>query len=97
MMQMSDPMIALVLDPIRTHIAGKVDIGAFRTCPEDKHPGFEEGDDIIPEEKIKDFGLQFRKYYKMETSYYMNEKDSDLIEVNQKIQKRKIFLFFSIF
>jgi COP9 signalosome complex subunit 5 len=85
MMQMSDPFLAIVLDPIRSHIAGKVDIGAFRTCPEEAHPGFDGGDNIIPEEKIKDFGLYFKQYYKLETSYYMNEKDSGLIEVSHLI------------
>lgn len=82
MMQMSDPFLAVVVDPIRSHIAGKVDIGAFRTCKEEDHPGFDEGEDIIPEEKIKDFGLQYKKYYKLEMSYYMNKNDSALIEVN---------------
>lgn len=34
--QMTDPQLAIVIDPIRTQITGKVDIGAFRTYkPED--------------------------------------------------------------
>jgi COP9 signalosome complex subunit 5 len=31
-MQSMGPMLAIVIDPIRTQISGKVDIGAFRTC-----------------------------------------------------------------
>ena len=76
-----DPFIAIVLDPIRTHISGKVDIGAFRTCPEESHPGWDDDDQIIPEEKVKDFGLQYKQYYKMDVSYYMSDKDNELIDV----------------
>lgn len=71
-----------MLDPIRTHISGKVDIGAFRTCPEDKHPGWDDDDQIIPEEKVKDFGLQYKQYYKLDVSYYMSDKDNELIDVS---------------
>lgn len=93
---MSDPFLAIVLDPIRSHISGKVDIGAFRTCPEESHPGFDEGEDIIPEEKIKDFGLQYKKYYKLEMSYYMNKEDSALIEVKKHFIQKIIFEIYSI-
>lgn len=80
----AEPFIALVLDPIRTHIAGKVDIGAFRTCPEEHHPGWDSDEQIIPEEKIKDFGLQYKQYYKLDVSYYMNDKDNELIDVKTR-------------
>lgn len=36
-MQMIGPMLAIVIDPIRTHISGRVDIGAFRTCSPDNN------------------------------------------------------------
>jgi len=32
---MIGPMVAIVVDPIRTMSTGRVDIGAFRTYPED--------------------------------------------------------------
>lgn len=80
-----DPFIAIVLDPIRTHISGKVDIGAFRTCPEESHPGWDDEDQIIPEEKVKDFGLQYKQYYKLDVSYYMCDKDNELIDVRGAI------------
>ena len=35
-MQMVGPMLAIVIDPIRTEISGRVDIGAFRTCNKPK-------------------------------------------------------------
>ena len=31
--QQTDPMVAIVVDPIRSMISEKIDIGAFRTCP----------------------------------------------------------------
>jgi COP9 signalosome complex subunit 5 len=89
MQQVQDPFLAIVLDPIRTHISGKVDIGGFRVCPEEAHPGWDDGGDIIPEEKIKDFGLNYKQYYKLETSYYMNEKDNELINVRHPILNEK--------
>jgi COP9 signalosome complex subunit 5 len=51
--QKSGPMVAVVVDPIRTMSTGKVDIGAFRTYPENYQPS--EGGaetDLIPLEKI---------------------------------------------
>ena len=30
---MTDPMLAIVIDPIKTMASGKIDIGAFRTYP----------------------------------------------------------------
>lgn len=80
MQQVQDPFIAIVLDPIRTHISGMVDIGAFRVCEEKDHPGWGQGGDVIPEDKIKDFGLQYKKYYKLDTTFYMNQKDNEIIE-----------------
>ena len=32
--QFQDPFVAVVIDPVRTSIAGKVELGAFRTYPE---------------------------------------------------------------
>lgn len=78
-----------MLDPIRTHISGKVDIGGFRVCPENAHPGWDDGEQIIPEEKIKDFGLQYKQYYKLDISYYMTDKDSELIDVTLSLKKIK--------
>ena len=31
----TEPFLAIVIDPIRTQAAGKVEIGAFRTYPKD--------------------------------------------------------------
>lgn len=78
-MQTMGPMLAIVIDPIRSEISGKVDIGAFRTCKPD---GFlkQSQDQSIPEEKIKDFGLHHDQYYKLKIEYFMNKKDFEIIE-----------------
>lgn len=77
-MQMMGPMLAIVVDPIRTEISGKVDIGAFRTCmPNEKNQI--EGDSI-PEEKMRDFGLYHNHYYKLEMEYFVSTKDFEIIE-----------------
>jgi len=82
MMQMNDPMVAIVVDPIRSEISGKLDIGAFRTCSEEDNPqiGNEMGD-LIPEDKEKDFGIHYKQYYKLDMAYFANDIDMSLIEV----------------
>ncbi|EHL03671.1 putative COP9 signalosome complex subunit 5 [Glarea lozoyensis 74030] len=56
----SDPFLAVVIDPDRTISAGKVEIGAFRTYPEDYKPaesdGAGDGYQTIPLAKVEDFG-----------------------------------------
>lgn len=53
-----DPFLAVVIDPDRTISAGKVEIGAFRTYPEDyKPPNAKDSEyQTIPLSKIEDFG-----------------------------------------
>jgi len=53
-----DPFLAVVVDPDRTISAGKVEIGAFRTYPEDyKPPNAKDSEyQTIPLSKIEDFG-----------------------------------------
>lgn len=36
--QVEDPYLAIVVDPIKTISSGKVEIGCFRTYPEDYNP-----------------------------------------------------------
>lgn len=81
-MQYNDPMIAIVIDPIRSFLSGTVDIGAFRTCDPDQNPQQNEIQDgsLIPKEKVKDFGKHFMEYYSLEVELFMNQSDYDLIE-----------------
>ena len=37
-------------------------------------------DDSIPEDKIKDFGLHYKKYYALDIEYFMSSKDAEIVE-----------------
>ncbi|KAJ2794352.1 COP9 signalosome catalytic subunit rri1 [Coemansia guatemalensis] len=85
-----DPFLAVVIDPKRTMSAGKVDLGAFRTLPED-HASGSSGDggsnnaetggyQSVPLSKIEDFGVHSAKYYPLEVSYFKSTLDQRLME-----------------
>lgn len=81
-----DPFLAIVIDPVRTVSAGKVDLGAFRTYPSQYkvHDGEEEGPSeyqTIPLNKIEDFGVHCKSYYQLEVSYFKNFLDNDLLDL----------------
>lgn len=86
----TDPFVAVVIDPDRTISAGKVEIGAFRTYPEDyvkerekKGSGAGMGEDgfqTIPLGKIEDFGAHANHYYALEVSHFKSTLDSKLLE-----------------
>lgn len=82
--QFSDPFLAVVIDPDRTISAGKVEIGAFRTYPEDYTPTDTSADDgyqTIPLAKIEDFGAHSSRYYSLEVSHFKSSLDSRLLEL----------------
>lgn len=79
-MQTAGPMLAIVIDPIRSQLSGRVDIGAFRTCKPDNSAEGGIGESI-PEEKIKDFGTHYKHYYKLDIEYFMSQKDYELIQL----------------
>lgn len=82
--QVLEPYLAVVIDPDRTISAGKVDIGAFRTFPEDyKPPSGGAGDDYqtIPLAKMEDFGAHASRYYALEVTSYKSTLDSHLLEL----------------
>ncbi|KAL9006770.1 MAG: hypothetical protein Q9188_000457 [Gyalolechia gomerana] len=79
-----DPFLAVVIDPDRTISAGKVEIGAFRTYPENYKPADSGGGDeyqTIPLNKIADFGAHASQYYSLEVSHYKSSLDSYLLEL----------------
>ena len=79
-----DPYIAVVIDPDRTISAGKVEIGAFRTFPENYKPASTDGGDgyqTIPMAKIEDFGAHANQYYSLEVSHFKSTLDSHLLEL----------------
>jgi COP9 signalosome complex subunit 5 len=79
----NDPWCAVVIDPDRTISAGKVEIGAFRTFPEDYVPK-NSGDDeyqSIPLAKVEDFGAHSSRYYSLDVSHFKSSLDSQLLEL----------------
>ena len=89
-----DPFVAVVIDPDRTITSGKVDIGAFRTYPENYKPpaagdsGSKEGGpstdsegfQTIPLAKVDDFGAHSARYYPLEISHFKSTLDNTLLE-----------------
>jgi len=78
----SDPFLAVVIDPDRTISAGKVEIGAFRTYPENyKQEGTIDGEGFqtIPMGKIEDFGAYSNRYYSLEVSHFKSTMDTKLL------------------
>jgi COP9 signalosome complex subunit 5 len=80
--QFQDPFLAVVVDPNRTISAGRVDIGAFRTYPENYRPGRGEGEtEYVPLEKVEDFGVHSERYYSLDVSYFRSSLDTQLLQV----------------
>jgi COP9 signalosome complex subunit 5 len=76
----NDPFLAVVIDPERTMTAGKVEIGAFRTFPEDYKPSSGSGNDLgVPMEKMQDFGAHADRYYSLEVSTFKSTLDNHLL------------------
>lgn len=78
-----DPFVAVVIDPDRTISAGRVEIGAFRTYPENYKPENQtdaDGFQTIPMGKIEDFGAHSSRYYSLEVSHFKSTLDSKLLE-----------------
>jgi len=91
--QFQDPFCAIVIDPDRTVSAGKVEIGAFRTYPqqyiEEKEKSSSksggggtdsDGFQTIPLGKIEDFGAHAAHYYSLEVSHYKSSLDAKILE-----------------
>ncbi len=79
-----DPFLAVVIDPDRTISAGKVEIGAFRTFPENYKPTAGAGGDdyqTIPLSKIEDFGAHASQYYSLDITHYKSTLDTHLLEL----------------
>ncbi|KAH8909840.1 Mov34-domain-containing protein [Coniochaeta sp. PMI_546] len=79
-----DPWVAVVIDPHRTVSSGTVDIGAFRTFPDDYKgadtSGTEGGASSVPLNKAADFGAHADKYYPLEVEHFKSTLDDRLLE-----------------
>lgn len=78
-----EPFLAVVIDPVRTCAAGKVDIGAFRTYPEGYSPPDERPSEYqsIPLDKIEDFGVHAKQYYQLPIETFKNSLDAALLQL----------------
>ncbi|KAL7006891.1 COP9 signalosome catalytic subunit rri1 [Cystobasidiomycetes sp. EMM_F5] len=78
-----DPFLAIVIDPNRTISAGKVEIGAFRSYPENYTPPNAAPSEYqsIPLNKIEDFGVHSSRYYPLEISHFKSSLDTQLLEL----------------
>lgn len=72
-----------MIDPNRTISAGKVDIGAFRTYPENYTPPNVSQSEYqsIPLSKIEDFGVHANQYYQLEVEVFKSSLDNDLLSM----------------
>ena len=81
--QYQEPFVAIVVDPVRTCAAGKVEIGAFRTFPEGYKPP-DEGPaeyQTIPLSKIEDFGVHAGQYYALDVGFFKSGLDTQMLEL----------------
>ncbi|CAB3406738.1 unnamed protein product [Caenorhabditis bovis] len=76
-----EPWVAIVIDPLRTMSAGKVDIGAFRTYPDGYHPpdDIPSGYQSIPLSKVEDFGVHCKRYYSLDVTFFKSQLDAHIL------------------
>lgn len=91
----NEPFVAVVIDPDRTISAGKVEIGAFRTYPENYKPPEEggggggggggatasDGYQTVPLAKAEDFGAHASRYYSLGTEHFKSTLDAHLLDM----------------
>ncbi|CAJ0932890.1 unnamed protein product, partial [Mesorhabditis belari] len=83
--QYLEPWVAVVIDPLRTMSAGKVDIGAFRTYPKGYKPPDERGSSAneyqsVPLHKIEDFGVHCKSYYPLDVTFFKSALDDKMLK-----------------
>ena len=77
-----EPFLAIVIDPIRTAAAGKVEMGAFRTFPESYSDAQARSvqHQPIPLDKIEDFGVHANQYYSLDISIFKSTADAEILK-----------------
>ncbi|GMM36410.1 COP9 signalosome catalytic subunit [Saccharomycopsis crataegensis] len=86
-----DPYLAIVIDPKKTKLDGKVEIGAFRTYPEDADVSSPantttvemDGSNgtVIPDVKLKDFGAHCSEYYSLDVKVFKSKSDESVLKL----------------
>jgi COP9 signalosome complex subunit 5 len=77
-----EPFVAIVIDPVRTTLTGKVEIGAFRALPRPDANRIHRGNTghSIPKDKVVDFGAHCHRYYSLEVEVFKSSRDTEVIE-----------------
>jgi COP9 signalosome complex subunit 5 len=87
--QLQGPMVAVVIDPNRTVSSNRVDIGAFRTYPNDYKPPASATpasatssttNAAVPLTKVTEFGAHADKYYALRVEQFRSGLDGRLLE-----------------
>ncbi|SCV69624.1 BQ2448_2644 [Microbotryum intermedium] len=78
----NEAFYAVFIDPNRTISAGRVEIGAFRTYPDNYNPPNAAASEYqsIPLNKIEDFGVHANSYYPLEISHFKSTRDTELLD-----------------
>uniref|UniRef100_A0A0N5B8L4 COP9 signalosome complex subunit 5 n=1 Tax=Strongyloides papillosus TaxID=174720 RepID=A0A0N5B8L4_STREA len=82
--QFNEPYLAVVIDPLKTAIAGKVEIGAFRTLAQIDTSDNTSGVVVakgITGDKAKDYGAHAHRYYELEVSFIKHKLDSEHLDI----------------
>merc|ERR1712062_570700 len=80
---LTEPFVAVVIDPIRTMATNKITIESFRTYPDGYKPSISDEHDeyqSIPLNKIEDFGVHCKSYYSLETTIFKSQTDNLLLK-----------------
>jgi COP9 signalosome complex subunit 5 len=84
----SDPWLAVVVDPLTTMSAGKVDIGAFRLYPQGYKPSSppkfrQDAKSImsIRSDKEKDYGAHSDRYYELDMQFFKSSTQKKLLDI----------------
>lgn len=78
--QQQDPFVAVVIDPLRTMTAGRVDIGAFRTFPAAHDAEAATRPSAVPAAKAADYGAHANQYYALDVELFKSAADAPLYE-----------------
>lgn len=86
-----DPYLAIVIDPIRTLSQGKVEIGAFRTFPDNYKSKVNKPEEKGPANKAKlnkvkklkqgDFGIHASRYYSLDIEIFKSLQDEEVLNI----------------
>uniref|UniRef100_A0A0N4ZFK5 COP9 signalosome complex subunit 5 n=1 Tax=Parastrongyloides trichosuri TaxID=131310 RepID=A0A0N4ZFK5_PARTI len=83
--QFNEPYLAVVIDPHKTSLVGKVEIGAFRTFKRNDSVERDSANTYVNKsiigEKAKDYGAHAHKYYELDVSFIKHKLDSEHLDI----------------